>query len=27
LMLFLEKVVLQLIENRFFRWRQEGRLA
>jgi len=23
LMLFLEKVVLQLIENRFFRWRQE----
>lgn len=27
LMLFLEKVVLQFIENRFFRWRQEGRLA
>lgn len=27
LMLFLEKVVLQLIENRFFRWRQEMRLA
>ncbi len=27
LMLFLEKVVLQLIERRFFRWRQEGKLA
>src|SRR5665809_151815 len=27
LMLFLEKVVLQLLEYRFFRWRQEGRLA
>ena len=27
LMLFLEKVVLQLIEQRFFRWRQEGKLA
>jgi NitT/TauT family transport system permease protein len=27
LMLFLEKVVLQFIERRFFRWRQEVRLA
>ena len=27
LMLFLEKVVLQFIEYRFFRWRQEGKLA
>jgi NitT/TauT family transport system permease protein len=27
LMLFLEKVLLQLIERRFFRWRQEAKLA